>query len=56
MELHYICKEKEGQNCNIFWKNCGKVFWDAKGYILVDFLSRKETVSAICSVQTLKKL
>jgi hypothetical protein len=32
MESHCVSKEEEeGQNCNIFWKNYGKVFCDARG-------------------------
>jgi hypothetical protein len=34
----------------------GAVFWDAKGCIRVDFMPRKETVSAVWYVQMLEKL
>jgi hypothetical protein len=37
-------------------KIMGTVFWDSKGEILIDFLSRKVTVNAVHYVQTLQKL
>jgi hypothetical protein len=37
-------------------KVMGKVFWDAEGCILFDFLPRMETVDAVCYGQMIQKL
>jgi hypothetical protein len=48
-------KDKKDKTIPLAGNVIETVFWDAKGYILLDFLPRKETISKVFYVQMLQK-
>jgi Transposase. len=53
---HTSPKKKNQKTMPAACKVMGTVIWDAKGCVLVKFLSQGETINAACYLQTLHKL
>ena len=58
MEWHHLHSpsKKKAKTVPSAAKVMGRVFWDAEGLILAEFLEPGQTITAACYVQTLHKL